>query len=158
MNNIRQNQTEKESRSGVTGLTPQQEKAAILLASGNSVVSVAEELNVSRGTLYEWKKLLTFQCYMNEQKQGYVDSLRGGIMNLAEEAIGAIRESLNSDNEQVRLKAAMWVADKVKDYQVGQTDAREAVKQECTTEMFDGWGEKIDEDEYKRRLKELGLK
>ena len=101
MNNIRQNQTEKESRSGVTGLTPQQEKAAILLASGNSVVSVAEELNVSRGTLYEWKKLLTFQCYMNEQKQGYVDSLRGGIMNLAEEAIGAIRESLNSDNEQL---------------------------------------------------------
>ena len=147
-----------EVRNEITGLTPQQERAAIMLASGNSVVSVAEELNISKGTIYQWRRLITFTCYLNEQKKDFVDTIKGGVMSLADEAIAAIRDSLHSDNEATRLKAAMWVADKAKEYQVGETDVREAVKKEFTTEMFDEWGEKIDEEGYKRRLQELGLK
>lgn len=156
MNRIGQNQTE--IRSEVTGLTPLQERAAILLASGDSVVSVAEELRISRGTLYEWRKLVTFKCYMSEQNKDYIDSVKGGIMSLADEAIGAIRDSLHSDNEQTRLKAAIWVAEKVKDFQVGQTDAREAVKAEYTGGMFSEFDNRLDIEGYQKRLKELGLK
>lgn len=151
-------QTGNEFRSGVTGLTPQQERAAIMLASGSSVLSVAEELKVSRGTIYEWRRLITFRCYVNEQSKDYVDTIKGGVMSLADEAIAAIRDSLHSENEATRLKAAMWVADKAKDYQVGETNAVEAVKKECTTAMFSGWDEQLDEGVYKQKLKELGLK
>ena len=151
-------QTGNEFRSGVTGLTPQQERTAIMLASGSSVLSVAEELKVSRGTIYEWRRLITFRCYVNEQSKDYVDTIKGGVMSLADEAIAAIRDSLHSENEATRLKAAMWVADKAKDYQVGETNAVEAVKKECTTAMFSGWDEQLDEGVYKQKLKELGLK
>lgn len=129
-----------------------------MLASGYSVLSVAEELKVSRGIIYEWRRLITFRCYVNEQSKDYVDTIKGGVMSLADEAIAAIRESLHSDNEATRLKAAMWVADKAKDYQVGETNVIEAVKRECTTAMFDGWEEQLDERTYKQKLKELGLK
>ena len=155
MNRIGQNQTE---RSELTGLTPVQERAAIMLASGSSVVSVAEELKVSRGTIYEWRKLITFKCYINAQNRDYIDGIRGGIMSLADEAIAAIRDRLHSDNETTRLKAAMWVADKAKEFQVGETDAIAAIKAECTSPMLGGWEEQLDEDSYRKRLKELVLK
>ena len=95
---------------------------------------------------------------MNEQSKDYVDTIKGGVMSLADEAIAAIRDSLHSENEATRLKAAMWVADKAKDYQVGETNAVEAVKKECTTAMFSGGDEQLDEGVYKQKLKELGLK
>lgn len=147
-----------EVRNEETGLTPLQERAAIMLASGSSVVSVAEELNISKGTLYQWRRLVTFTCYQNEQKKDYLDTIRGGVMSLADEAIAAIRDSLHSDNEATRLKAAMWVADKAKEYQVGETDAKIAIRKECTAEMFGGWEEQFDEATYRQKLKELGLK
>ena len=147
-----------EVRNEITGLTPQQERAAIMLASGSSVVSVAEELNISKGTIYQWRRLITFTCYLNEQKKDFVDTIKGGVMSLADEAIAAIRDSLHSDNEATRLKAAMWVADKAKEFNVGETDAKVAVRKECTAEMFGGWNEQLDEHTYRQRLKELGLK
>lgn len=147
-----------ELRDGATGLTPLQERAAIMLASGSSVVSVAEELKVSKGTIYQWRRLITFTCYLNEQKKDFVDTIKGGVMSLADEAIAAIRDSLRSDNEATRLKAAMWVADKAKEFNVGDTDAKVAVRKECTAEMFGGWNEQFDEATYRQRLKELGLK
>ena len=147
-----------ELRDGATGLTPLQERAAVMLASGSSVVSVAEELKVSKGTIYQWRRLITFTCYLNEQKKDFVDTIKGGVMSLADEAIAAIRDSLHSDNEATRLKAAMWVADKAKEFNVGDTDAKVAVRKECTAEMFGGWNEQFDETTYRQRLKELGLK
>ncbi|RRD70993.1 helix-turn-helix domain-containing protein [Tannerella forsythia] len=47
-----------------TGLTPIQEQAAILLASGNSVTAVAEKIRVNRSTLYKWQMQITFQCFL----------------------------------------------------------------------------------------------
>jgi len=39
-----------------SGLTPIQEKAAIMLANGDSVTLVAETLNVNRTTIYQWQQ------------------------------------------------------------------------------------------------------
>ena len=44
-----------------SGLTPIQEKAAIMLANGDSITLVAESLNINRTTIYQWQQKVTFQ-------------------------------------------------------------------------------------------------
>ena len=51
----------------VTGLTPVQEQAAMLLASGESVTEVASKVNVNRATIYLWQQKINFQCFLNQQ-------------------------------------------------------------------------------------------
>ena len=90
-----------------TGLTPIQEQAAILLASGDSFTAVAEKVSVNRSTLYKWQMQITFQCFFNQQCNDYKNNLKNGLFGLANEALSAIRDCLHSDNEATRLKAAM---------------------------------------------------
>ena len=56
MNENRQKPTESTTESG---LTPIQEQAAILLASGENVTSVSEKLNLNRSTIYQWQQKIT---------------------------------------------------------------------------------------------------
>lgn len=153
-----QKPTEKATVNPQTGLTPLQEQAAILLASGETITAVAAKMSLNRGTLYEWQKLITFQCFLNQQATDYRDNLRNGLYGLAHDALQVIGGSLQSANEGIRLKAAMWLAEKVKDNDTGQTDVREALKEQCT---HSDWGVgdllSFDADEYKKELKRLGL-
>ena len=155
-NKIAQNPTEKTDVNSQTGLTPIQEQAAIMLASGKSMTEVAELLSVNRGTLYEWQKIVTFQCYFNQQSNEYKENLRNGLFGLIGEALTAISDCLHSDNETTRLKAAMWVIEKAKEQPTGNTDVKAALKEQCTHPV--GWDmEMFDEDEYRREIKRLGL-
>ena len=43
---------QKPTLSPLTGLTPQQEQAAMMLASGENLTAVARQLNLNRSTLY----------------------------------------------------------------------------------------------------------
>lgn len=120
--------------SNITGLTPTQEKACSLLASGEAIEVVAEEVKVPESTLLLWQKQTTFKCYFNQKRSNVKGHLTQGVYSLAQEAVNALRESLNSENEQVRLKAAT--------YRSG---------------MFDTEA-RFHESEYKTRLQELGVK
>lgn len=142
-----------------TGLTPIQEQAATMLASGVSVTDVAEKLNVSRAAIYLWQKQTTYKVYFNKLCSNSRNTLIVGLYCLADEALRTIRESLRSENEQVRLKAAMWVTDKLQNIEIGETDVITAIRKECT--YNDNWYDHeptFHEQEYKYRLKELGLK
>lgn len=141
-----------------TGLTPVQEKAAILLASGINIGAVAEQLNLSKGTLYNWQRTLTFQCFYNRQSSDYRQSLRDGLFGLADTALSAIRDSLTSTNEAVRLRAAIWVVERVNEAPVGGTDFRAELRKECTYTDFGGWdGDTFHAKEYNDKLVELGI-
>lgn len=145
--------------SSVTGLTPTQERACSLLASGAKTAEVAQQLDVPEKTLYLWQKQTTFVCYYNKQRSVIKDAAVQSLFGLMDEAVTAIRESLNSTNESVRLKAASYIIDKLQNVEVGKTDIVEAVRAEATY-TDTGWeiGESVfHESEYRDRLKELGV-
>lgn len=150
--------TEKAVINPQTGLTPTQEQAAMLLASGQTITAVADKLNVNRCTLYEWQRLVTFQCFFNQQATDYRNSIKNGLLGLANDAMDTIRATLHSDNESNRLKAAMWIVERVKDIKTGDTDVRTVLKKKHTSSALD-WGvdETFDESGYKKELRDLGL-
>lgn len=142
-----------------TGLTPIQEQAAILLASGDSFTAVAEKISVNRSTLYKWQMQITFQCYFNQQCNDYKNNLKYGLFGLADEALNAIRDCLHSNNEATRLKVAMWVTDKVELAEIGDCDIKQTIRGRHTTSSLNDWGDlsTFDEKGYKTELKKLGL-
>lgn len=141
-----------------TGLTPTQEQAATLLASGASVTDVAQQLNVSRAAIYLWQKQTTYKVYFNKLCSNSRNTLVVGLYGLADEALRTIRESLQSENEQVRLKAAMWITDKLQSIEIGETDVITAIRKEATYSDSKWEAPYLHEGEFNSRLKELGLK
>ena len=144
-----------------TGLTPIQEQAALLLASGETITAVAAKLELNRCTLYEWQKLITFKCYFNQQATDYRDSLRNGLFGLADEALNVIKGCLQSGNEITRLKTAIWLIERVKDVDTGSTDVRAVLKERCT-HIQAPWDMSVpmsvfNEKEYNKELERLHL-
>lgn len=136
-----------------TGLTTLQEKGAILLASGIRLTEVAKELGTSRGTLYRWQNQVAFQCFYNLMKQDVKNYMEGSVLELHTQALEGIKSSLSSDNEAIRLKASMWVIEKISQIQVGETDARRVLKEESKRESA-GWNW---ESDYQKALEKAGL-
>ena len=145
--------------SPATGLTPQQEQACILLASGESYTAVAQRLNINRGTLYKWQDLLPFQCFYNQQCSDYKAEVRNALLGLHAEAVDTVRELMNNGGEATRLKAAIWLLERVEAVEVGATDVRDVLKaQHTNSTVLDMWeSNQLDERAYKRALKEYGL-
>lgn len=136
-----------------TGLTSLQERGAILLASGARLSDVAKELGTSRGTLYRWLNQVAFKCYYNLMKQDVKNYLEGSVLEMHTQALEGIRSSLSSDNEGVKLKASMWVIERISQMEIGATDVRGVLKAQSASPLVD-WE---DEHAYRRALKEAGL-
>ena len=147
----------------VTGLTAIQEQAAVLLASGESVTEVAEKVNVNRATIYLWQQKISFQCFYNQQCQIIQDNIRNGLCGLYAEALNAVQGCLQSTNEAVRLKAAMYVIGKVEMIDASRQDPEAEIRKLCTSmESPLDWDslephEVLDEAKYKELMKDNGL-
>lgn len=152
-NKIEQNATISQE----TGLTPQQEQACVMLASGEGYTAVASKLGINRGTLYRWQDNLAFRCFLNRQCRDYRDEVKNGLIGLHSEAVATVRELLKAGNEATRLKAAVWVIEKVMAVEVGKTDIREALREKATSTDFFREYEKFNEADYRKYLKEYGL-
>lgn len=141
-----------------TGLTPIQEQAAILLASGETITAVAAKIGVNRGTIYDWQGIVTFQCFFNQQKHDYKEHLKNSLFGLTNDALTAVRNCLHSDNEATRLKAATWLLEKVAEQKTGETNARAVIRAQCTSGV-DDWGTltHFDDKAYKTECKRLGI-
>lgn len=146
----------------VTGLTPQQEQAAILLASGGSVTEVAEKVNVNRATIYLWQQKINFQCFFNQQCQLIQDNIRNGVCGLYEEALSAVKDCLRSPNEAIKLKTAMYIIGKIELIDASRQDPEVEIRKLCTdnvawNDMFDAV-ETFDKEKYNALMLENGLK
>lgn len=152
--------TSKTRINSVTGLTPTQERACKLLASGTKATDVAQQLDVPEQTLFLWQKQTTFVCYYNKQRSVIKNAAVQSLFGLMEEAVTAIKESLNSANESVRLKAATYIVDKLQGLEIEDTDIVETVRAEATySESENFYNDNLfHEREYKQRLKSLGVK
>lgn len=150
---------QKTTKSEQTGLTPIQEQACMMLASGEGFTTVAEKLSLNRGTLYKWQQNTAFICYYNQQCQDYKSEVKNALLGLHNQAVATVRELMTTGNESTRLKAALWLLEKVEAVEVGDTNVRAVLKARCT-HGFENWGEltpQLDKSEYKRALKEYGL-
>jgi len=159
INKIQQNSTltEVEVINKQTGLTPIQEKAVLLLVSGKNITDVSTELNIDRGTLYNWFEKLTFKAYYNKLCSEVQTTVQNGILGLYNEAIQAIQSSLKSDNEAIKLKTAFWLIERLEAKNIGATDPREILRNKCTTSTVEWDLNTFDEEKYKRLCKENGL-
>ncbi len=147
-----------------TGLTPLQEKGAILLANGESLSSVAEQLQINRTTLYDWKKSVTFQCFYNQQCKEAKENLTNGLNGLYKQALETLNDILLNGNDNARLKVALKVIANVESRAIGETEPRNILKKEATEtksklDFLDYNDTEVifDNAKYKRLLKENGL-
>lgn len=141
-------------------LTPKQEKFINLQITGKSLTDIAKELKVDRSTLYAWKELETVQARYNQLVTDLKNELENGLISLYSKAVQAVGDCLDSLNDQVSLKTALYLIEKVDALNPGLTDAREIIRKKATTSTFGdplAEFEQFDEDYYHQRLKELNL-
>lgn len=137
-----------------SGLTPLQEQAAILLASGETITAISEKLDINRSTIYEWQGILTFQCFYNKQCEIIRERIKAGLFGLQDEAFNAIKDILKGDNQAIKLKAATWLLDKASEASIGETNPITILRDEC--KVFPNFGGN-DWDKYGRLLEEYHL-
>lgn len=148
---------QKTTISPTTGLTPQQEQAAIMLASGENLTAVARQLNLNRSTLYEWQDNTAFKCFYNQQCQDHKEAVKNALFGLHSTAVDTLTDLLTNGNEATRLKAAMWLLERVANTEIGKTNIRAVLREKCThDDMSVSWG-KLNEAEYKSELQRYGL-
>ena len=142
-----------------TGLTPQQEKAAVLLASGKTMTETAKEVKIERSTLYQWAEKPNFKAYYNSLVKEIQDNSKNSLFGLIDEAFKSLRESLKSKNESVKLKAALSVIDRLQNVEVGETDPVQIIKRLCTQNYeFDfPFNSSFDKERSEKLMKENNL-
>lgn len=121
----------------VLELTPVQEQAAYKLATGESITSVAESLNLNRSTIYQWQQSPIFKYVVNQFRKEAKDYMKGSLLGMMDEALMTLKGLLKSSNDQVKMKAALAVIDKVDAMPTFQLDLRSILKEECMEERVD---------------------
>lgn len=135
------------------GLTPLQEKSVSLLMSGKNICQVASECGLPEETILQWQGLVSVQCYKNRLMQRARGQMEFRLASMYEDALKALQDCLNSENDSIRLKAASAVVEMINALKIGGTDVRKEIRQKCSPED-NIW---IDEDKYQRMLKENGV-
>ena len=100
-------------------LTVTQEKVIELLLMSKSISEISTELKLSRTTIYEWKKDSIFEANFNIRKREIREKIDMELYRLTDSAVETIKNSLNSKNESVKLKTAVFLLNKVDSYKIG---------------------------------------
>lgn len=107
-----------------------QERLLNLLLSGKTISETAQELEMSRTTIYETLKQPEVQARQNQLLQDIKTDTRNGLFSLYSQATDAIKTCLKSANLPLRFKAAVYLLDRLDDLKVNSTDAEEIRQQE----------------------------
>lgn len=99
--------TEDELYSEEYGLTAQQWQAVSLLVAGRRQVDVAQELGVTEETVSRWKTLPTFTAALNMGVRDAYEGTLGKVRTVAQDALDVLQDLLKSQDERVRLSAAL---------------------------------------------------
>jgi len=129
-----------DERSPASGLTPQQEKAAALLASGQGIQAVADELGIDPATLLRWRKLPTFQAYSNKLVLELKDRIRAEQLSMGDEAIDTVRRIMTGENAGAALRAAQFVIAQIASAEVGDTDPEALLRKQQEENFMDALG------------------
>jgi hypothetical protein len=100
-------------------LDARQQRAAVLLASGCTSGSVAEELKIHRSTLANWQNRPEFEAFLNQLMREGRAAARAKIIGMAEKATSTLEKLLDSNNERIRLATASEILRHLADIQIG---------------------------------------
>jgi len=91
-------------------MNEKEEMALTLLLQGHKDSEVAEQLGISRMTIYRWKKNDTqFIKELEERRSHLRQQAEDDLLELTESAVNAIRDALNEGDPKIRLQAAKLV-------------------------------------------------
>ena len=92
-------------------LTATQEKALLLLASGETVTATAEAVGVSRQTVSEWaNRDPEFIAALNSVRQEVLDAGADKLRGMVEKALDAVEAGFDSEELSTKDKASLGMA------------------------------------------------
>ena len=94
-------------------LEPQQQQALVLLAGGQGVDEISDTLNIHRTTLWRWRKQPEFIASWNQMVQQGKEKQVQTLLELQQQALSVLKDSLSNQNELLRFKAAITIVEKV---------------------------------------------
>ena len=94
-------------------LEPRQQHAMALLAGGQSVDEICDALNIHRTTLWRWRKQPEFIASWNQMILQGKEKQVQTLLELQQQALRVLKDSLSSQNELLRFKAAITIVEKV---------------------------------------------
>ncbi len=133
-------------------LKPNQQHAAIMLASGATIVAAAKKLRLNKRTIYYWLTDDEFKRYVNKLRAMAFDESMGVLVSIATKAALKLGELLDSPNELVVLRAARMIFDVAFEHlDHAELDERLSViesRYECERRLGTGGGNADIPDEF----------
>ncbi len=117
-------------------VSPNMQRAALLIAQGKKLKDVAEACDISPQTLSEWRSNEVFQILCNQIQKNVLESSEAKIVSLATKAVNNLESMLDSKNEKVKFDATKEVL-----RIVGLDDSVTIGKTTLQRGMFDSCGE-----------------
>lgn len=97
----------------LASLTPAQMRCLPLLVIGLSANKVAEKANVSATKISQWKSDPIFMEALELSRRDAVSDAQKAFKGLSLKAIEILSETLDSGSEANRLKASIYILDKI---------------------------------------------
>jgi hypothetical protein len=119
------------------GLTPKQEQAALLLASGLSVTEAAAAVEADRATVSMWQRLPEFQAFVNRERAAARAASHGKLISLNQKAVGRLENLLDSQNERIVLGAIALILQHAPAVPIGLTSAAAIESAEATSNLLE---------------------
>jgi hypothetical protein len=94
-------------------LSPKQERLATLLAVGSNLRDAAREAGISERQAYRWLDDEVFNRQVNRHRSKLVDETLGRLAAIGVKAVEALEGGLSSDNDNVRVRAAIGILDQL---------------------------------------------
>ena len=91
------------------GLSVQQWQAVGLLVAGAKQVEIAEALGVTQETVSRWRNSPLFAAALNLAVRDAYAATIGEVRGLVKDAVSALKECMYSEDERLRLSAALAV-------------------------------------------------
>lgn len=99
-------------------LNEKQENTINMLVLGKSVEEVAKELNLNINTIYRWKKSKKFKQALKDKQDTIFDEITSKLGVISIDALNVLYNLMNNaTNENNKLKASMFILDKILQYQ-----------------------------------------
>ena len=118
-------------------LTPPQQQALALLASGQRIEEISRSLGINRSTLWRWRQEPQFIAEWNQLLHEIKEVQERVLLELQQKAMRALEDCLNSRNEMVKLRASLTILDKIERLRVGSTEATQILRNQQQTARMD---------------------
>jgi len=94
-------------------LTAKQRRTIAAIITSRTHEDAMKSAGITRQTFYKWLKVPAFRDELNRQLDDFTADAIGQLKSAAGEAVQTLRGLLASENENVRLRAALGIIDQI---------------------------------------------